>query len=226
MNCSFPTNLALKSQLFLALKWFFKRVSKKLWMENVFHLGIKWDPDALILFSSSSDSLLPYCQPGSRLMVWVRKYHHLSNNRAEINPSDVRLMFLYRNTLLKRSNSWSASISEYCEEWDCECFLRNMQLYKEVGGMRWPKHSSELQNSEAISASIYRWKMERGVKWLAVGSGWEISAGLTTGTLTSISVWTTVNPLQINNHNSAFQLLSDHLIWPVDVKMKGPACCG
>lgn len=53
---------------------------------------------------------------------------------------------------------------------------------------------------------------ERGFELLAPGFEGKISASLTTRTITSISVWTTVNPLQVNNYNSAFQLLSDHLI--------------
>lgn len=51
------------------------------------------------------------------------------------------------------------------------------------------------------------WK--RGFKLLALDSEGKISASLTT---TTITIWTAVDPLEINNRNSAFQLLSDHLI--------------
>lgn len=72
-----------------------------------------------------------------------------------------------------------------------------------------PKPCSELclWNGEVISDLFYKWKEVSNSRRR------EICASLTTRTITFLSVWTTVNPFQINNHNRAFELLSDHLIW-------------
>lgn len=73
----------------------FKRVSKKLWVENEFHLGITWGIRCPHLpFSPGPDSLLSCCQPDSPWLVAVRKCQQPSSNWAEINPSGFTLTFL------------------------------------------------------------------------------------------------------------------------------------
>lgn len=85
------------SQLSAVFKFevIFKRVSKKLWVENEFHLGITWGIRCPHLpFSPGPDSLLSCCQPDSPWLVAVRKCQQPSSNWAEINPSGFTLTFL------------------------------------------------------------------------------------------------------------------------------------
>lgn len=110
---------------------------------------------------------------------------------------------------LKRTKWFQHS---HCDEQERGHFLWNVYLYKEVGGVGWPKPCSELclWYGEAISDLFY--KQITG-KEVLNSRGREISVGLTTRTIIFLSVWTTVNLFQINNHNRAFELLSEHLIW-------------
>lgn len=81
-----------------------------------------------------------------------------------------------------------------------------------MGGVGQPEPCSELclWYGEAISDLFYKWKT--GKEFLNNRER-KINAGLTTRTTTFLSVWTTVNPFQINHRNRAFELLSHHLIW-------------